>query len=366
MVFDSIEFKGKPVERMMPKGLDVVAALGNDLAGRMLEKEMKTFPYAANMMTSQDYIKSLSDSTWNETVYNHWLNIIRELDVAKNSERHFPQVMKTQNWRLKQMQAQLASWSQLRHDTVLYAKQSFTVVSLCEYPTGYIEPYPEVYRKIGNLAKAMSSCIENSKAPAKLDFIIKFCAKIQDQLAILAEKELNAQPFSADEEMFIKRTIDIRGMGSGSPRYDGWYADLFLYREDSYRWQPEIVDVHTNAVKNGISECLQVGTGDANFIIAAIDNDGDITTYVGPAFSMIYEFIQSLNGDNKRLTDEDWGEKIRMGNIPARPEWTESFQAPTVKRTNRFSIFLKLWWRWRESNPSFLDSVKTTKFSVIQ
>ena len=335
MVFDSIEFKGKPVKRMMPKGLDVMAALGNDLAGRMLEKEMKTFPYAANMMTAQDYIKSLPDSTWNETVYNHWLNIIRELDVAKSSEKRFPQVMKTKNWRLKQMQTQLASWSQLRHDTVLYAKQSYTSSPMCEYPTGYIEPYPEVYRKIGNLAKAMASCIENSKVPVKLDYIIKFWnkfSKIQDQLVIMAEKELNAQPFSAAEEMFIKRTIDSRGMGSGPPRYDGWYADLFLYSQESFMWQPEIVDIHTKPDNNGISECLQVGTGDANFIVAAIDNDGDVTTYVGPAFSY-YEFIQNLNGNNKRLTDQTWGKKIQDGDIPARPEWIKSFQAPTVKRT---------------------------------
>ena len=335
LVYDSIEFKGQAVKRMMPKGLDVMAALGNDMAGRMLEKDMKTFPYAANLMTCQDYIKSLPESTWNETVYNHWLNIIRELDTNKNSEKHFPQVMKTENWRLKQMQTQMASWSQLRHDTILYAKQSYTVGFSCVYPKGYVEPYPEVYRKIGKLAEAMAACIENAKAPVKVDFYIKFWKKfasIQTQLATLAEKELKAQPFTADEEMFIKKTIDRRGGGSGAPRYDGWYADLFINRSNSYDWEPEIVDVHTNPDNNGISECLEVGTGDVNFIVAAIDNDGDITTYVGPAFSY-YEFVQSLNGDNKRLTDEDWGKKIRKGDIPARPEWTKSFQAPTVKRT---------------------------------
>lgn len=335
LVYDSIEFKGNPVERMMPKGLDAMAALGNDMAGRMLEKEMKAFPYAANMMACQDFINSVPERTWNETVYNHWLNIIRELDTNKNSEKHFPQVMKSKTWRLKQMQTQLASWSQLRHDTILYAKQSYTSGVMCVYPKGYVEPYPEVYRKIGKLAKAMASCIENSKAPVKLEHYIKFWNKfatIQTQLTTLAEKELKAQPFTADEEMFIKKTIDMRGGGSGPPRYDGWFADLFLNRQDSYKWEPEIVDVHTNPDNFGISECLEVGTGDINFIVAAIDNDGDITTYVGPAFSY-YEFIQNLNGNNKRLTDQEWGKKIQKGDIPARPKWTQAFQAPIVKRT---------------------------------
>jgi hypothetical protein len=43
-------------------------------------------------------------------------------------------------WQRKQLQTQLASWSQLRRDTVLYSKQSFTAVPGCEYPSGYVGP----------------------------------------------------------------------------------------------------------------------------------------------------------------------------------------------------------------------------------
>ena len=336
VVYDSIEFNKEPVKRMMPKGLDVMAALGNDMAGRMLSaKEMKHFPYAANMMACEDYVKSIPATTWKETIYNQWLGVIRELDVNKNSEAHFPQVMKTKNWRLKQLQTQLASWSQLRHDTVLYAKQSYTAGFKCVYPKGYVEPYPEVYKKIGKLAESMAACIENSNVSVKFDYYSKFWKKFahtQSMLATLAEKELKALPFTAEEEMFIKKTIDRRGGGSGGPRYDGWFADLFLNRGDSFMWEPEVVDVHTNPDNNGISECLEVGTGNVNFIVVAIDNGEDKTTYVGPAFSY-YEFIQSLNGNNKRLTDGEWGKKIIKGDIPLRPEWTTNFQAPIEKRT---------------------------------
>ena len=60
--------------------------------------------------------------------------------------------MRTQAWQRKQLQTQLASWSELRHDTILYAKQSFTMVPSCKYPSVYVEPYPEFYAKLASLA----------------------------------------------------------------------------------------------------------------------------------------------------------------------------------------------------------------------
>ena len=47
------------------------------------------------------------------------------------------------------------------------------------------------------------------------------------QLETLAQKELAAQPFTAAEQLFVKKAIDVRGGGSGGPNYDGWYVDLF-------------------------------------------------------------------------------------------------------------------------------------------
>lgn len=334
LVYGSIKYNGKPVKRMMPTGLDVMAALGNDLAARMLKGEMEKYPYAANMMVCQDYINSFPQEKWNETIYSRWLNILRDVDQQLYDHQYFPQVMKTKAWRQKQLQTQLASWSQLRHDTILYAKQSFTAGIECFYPKGYVEPYPNVYRKIGELATSLASVIKESKVDEEFkniygNFWLEF-AKIQNKLVILSEKELRGEPFSKDEESFIKKTIDKRGIGSGPPRYDGWYSKLFL-GDHIEKWEPEIVDVHTNPDQNGFSECLEVGTGDVNFIIAAIDNGKDITAYVGPTYSY-YEFIQNLNGNNKRLTDKTWAKKIQTGKAPARPDWTRSFQADKKKR----------------------------------
>lgn len=45
-------------------------------------------------------------------------------------------------WHGRLLQTQLSAWTQLRHDNLLYAKQSATPYPICEYPAGYVEPYP--------------------------------------------------------------------------------------------------------------------------------------------------------------------------------------------------------------------------------
>ena len=335
LVYDNIHFQGRSVERMLPRGLDMAAALGSDLAAHELKQEIQTYPYAANLMACQDYINSYQPKDWNATLYNRWINILKALDDDHSKKPFFPQTMKTKAWGQKQLQTQLASWSQLRHNSALYAKQSYSAGIFCEYPKGYIEPYPEVYRQLGEFAEAMQKCVEQSNLPESrkkrlAEFWGQF-SKIQTTLQALSLKQLKGEAFTKEENTFIKKTIDQKGEGCGPPTYDGWYADLFLKRSDSFEWEPEIIDIHTSPDNRGISTCLEVATGDVNFIVAAIDNGKDKTTYVGPAFSY-YEFIKSLNGGENRLTDEEWGEMLYKGTTPARPEWIKVFQGPVKKR----------------------------------
>jgi hypothetical protein len=59
--------------------------------------------------------------------------------------------MRRAAWQRKQLQTQLASWAELRHDTILYGKQSYTTTA-CEYPAGYVEPVPAFFARLGFLA----------------------------------------------------------------------------------------------------------------------------------------------------------------------------------------------------------------------
>jgi hypothetical protein len=153
----------------------------------------------------------------------------------------------------------------------------------------------------------------------------KTMAETVGTLQLLSAKELKGEPFIDKEKVFLKKTIDKRGGGSGPPRYDGWYCELFYHRNECAEWAPVIADVHTDP--NG-DACLEVAVGDVNFVAIAIDNDKDRRVFVGPLYSY-YEFRQPTK---ERLTDQDWQKLISTNKVPPRPSWVEVFQAPAQDR----------------------------------
>ncbi len=42
-----------------------------------------------------------------------------------------PEALKSNAWAMKQTNTQMASWTQLRYDTILYVKQSYTEGLVC-------------------------------------------------------------------------------------------------------------------------------------------------------------------------------------------------------------------------------------------
>src|SRR5262249_30885220 len=64
----------------------------------------------------------------------------------------YPEPMRPRAWAMKTLNTQLASWAQLRHDTILYAKQSYTGADGCIYPTGFVEPRVEFWQRLRGAA----------------------------------------------------------------------------------------------------------------------------------------------------------------------------------------------------------------------
>ncbi|MEQ9501258.1 MAG: DUF3160 domain-containing protein [Deltaproteobacteria bacterium] len=331
VVFDSILYKNKKVLRMMPNGLDVMTALGNDEAARLLAPELERFPYAGNLKAARAFIAEQPAAYWRSNVYNAWLGALRTLD-DKPSGRHVPRVMRSEAWDRKQLQTQLGSWAELRHDTILYAKQSYTAWPSCEYPTGYVEPYPDFYRAIETLAREAQRRIrlaDYGKADWMKTRQVQYFDQLADtmqRLAKIAERELAAQPLTSSDEDWLKKTIDKRGGGSGPPRYDGWYPQIFYGGGVSAsEWDPTVADVHTDPKGGKVRE---VAVGDTQFLVVAIDNEDDRTVYVGPVFSY-YEFDHPVSD---RLTDEQWQGKIRTNTLPERPAWWRPYQGARKER----------------------------------
>lgn len=332
VVFDGIVFKNQKMRRMMPTGLDALAALGSDEAVLLLEPELKKWNYSANLLACRDFVNLHPEAYWKSNLYVLWLDCLRVLNADMSAHKRFPQAMRSKAWAMKQLNTQLGSWAELRHDTILYAKQSFTARPTCEYPAGYVEPYPEFYAKAkffadeaGKLFAASEFPGEGAEAKKRYVAFFKQFGETVGQLEGLAKKELAGEAFTDAEKTFIKKTVDARGGGSGPPRYDGWYPNLFFNRGQCAEWAPVAADVHTDPESQS---CLEVAVGDTMFGVIAVDNDKDRMTYVGPLYSY-YEFHQNAE---KRLTDPEWQQMIQQGKAPARPEWAKEFVAPARRK----------------------------------
>ncbi len=96
-------------------------------------------------------VDSQGPEAWTNNIYSSWLACLRELSPP-TTDPQYPEAMRTHAWAMKTLNTQLASWTELRHDTVLYAKQPYTGLILCEYPDGYVEPRPAFWRKMREMA----------------------------------------------------------------------------------------------------------------------------------------------------------------------------------------------------------------------
>jgi hypothetical protein len=330
VVFDQILFHNVKMQRWMPSGLDVAFALGNNEAAPLLEADLTQYQYAANLKASQEFISTRQESFWRANLYNIWLDALRTLHEIPN-EGYFPEAMRTKAWQLKQLQTQLASWSELRHDTVLYAKQSYSKTTDCEYPTGYVEPYPRMYANIKTLCEEAARRIEGADFTLGADssivvyqrkqvVFLKNMAEIIGRLEKLASKELAGEAFSQADQLWLKQTINIHRADSGTDTYSGWYCQLFYGGSDrAAAWSPSIADVHT-APKLGM--VLEVGKANCELLVIAIDNQDDRMVYVGP----VYTYCEFSQPASDRLTDEQWRERLRY-QPPPRPIWSESIRA---------------------------------------
>ena len=68
-------------------------------------------------------IGSLADSQWTENLYWSWLYSFRPLLEPKAANSGYPSFMTNQAWTRKDLNTVNGSYTELKHDTILYAKQ---------------------------------------------------------------------------------------------------------------------------------------------------------------------------------------------------------------------------------------------------
>ncbi len=355
VVYDTVPPNPAGEKRWMPSPLDAMTALGNPESRALLAGELAHYGYQPQLDAACQFTsRYLADPAGQKSLYDLWLSALATLHADMSRERLFPQAMQTEAWRRKQLQTQLASWAELRHDSILVVKQSYTRQEECSYPAAFVEPYPEFYARIGKLAQRADEGfaeLENKDRDRGYGVLgtyrahWRMVAQRMETLERLAGKELHGEPFTAEEQKFLKQTVEIkisrgdcgallsprnRSISSdpadyevafsprGTREYGGWYCDLFYPREGLEDFRPTVADVHTNP--RG-SEVLEVGTGPVRLALVAVDNGEDRAVYVAPV-STYYEFRQAVD---HRLSDEEFKSMLEHGQAPPQPEWTRAF-----------------------------------------
>ncbi|MDQ2732698.1 MAG: DUF3160 domain-containing protein [Armatimonadota bacterium] len=319
-----------PVERVFPSGLDVMAVLGSTRAAENAD----AFPTIYNTRNWAGYkpkrdqltsdFAALKPDTWTSNLYWSWLYSLQAL--LQPVGEGYPSFMQNKAWQDKALNTSLASWSELRHDTILYGKQSTTECgdgSERKFVKGYVEPDVLFYRRLLALTQQSRQGLvsRNLLSPDLTDKFEGF----DDLLTLLQNisvKELQNQKLSEKEYneiryiggKFEQLTLSVM---TGHP--SNW--DLVSETDKN---MAVVADVHT-----GDGDVLEEGVGGANEIFVIVPIEGHLSLTRGAIFSY-YEFKQPMSD---RLTDEKWHTLLKDGAAPAPPIWTRTFLAPGKAKT---------------------------------
>ena len=318
---------GAKVERMLPSELDVQFVLGNDAAGHHLQPELDKWGYQGVLHEMRFLADAHPDDFWDATFYSGWLSAIRSLNDATEFDAR-PEAMRTAAWSDKTLNTQTASWAELRHDTLLYVKQSYSGGEGCEYPDAYVEPLPAFYARLAHLGQLGGDMAEKLGADGfPVERATTFFANLQASASTLegiAHKELEGAELTQAEYEFLRSTIDEEQVGCGGSLYDGWYAKLFYDESKIAEFKPTIADVHTAPTDEYGNEkgwVLHAATGRPMLLVFTMESCSGVKSYIGP----ISSFHPVLTEQFDRQTDSAWAEMFNNGATPARPAWVDSF-----------------------------------------
>jgi len=300
--------KGAAPYRMMPDPLDVAfAVFGNNQAGGLLRDQLAHYNYAPDLAAMRVLVDDHGESFWTANLYNGWLGAVRALSRAGAGQTAPLEIAGTEAWGRRTLNAQLASWAELRHDTILYAKQSYTAGPACEFPDALVEPNPEFFRRLQTFATKGRQVTEALGRSAEADYFVHL-GSVADILREMAEFQAQGTPFTAAHMAFINETVAVQVVCGGGTA-SGWYRKLF-FGADPLEFAPTIADVHTQPKDEGggdVGRVLHVGTGFARMMVVTANTCTGPRAYAGLASSYFEEITEKY----KRLDDPSW--EARLG-----------------------------------------------------
>lgn len=326
------DYDSEKTKRDVPMGLDVMAAMGSYAAERILIDELRQDKQWEGFTPNLSRMKTLMDGIdWNVCVANQWLASLNALNAFDDTR--LPYFMKTPQWNKKNLNTTLASWAELKHDAILYAKQPMAAEcgdgSLpAPVVTGFVEP------NVGFWSKAIDLIGRTKEVFTKYDLLTDDILSITENVKDEAEFFLNASKKELDGKRLSNEEYDhIRYIGATFENLSlelikepnqflmGWFdvqgADKSI---------AVVADVYTaNGDNNPEKSILFEAVGPANEIYTVVEVGGYLYLMRGGVFSY-REFKQPIL--QPRLTDEEWQEKLKTYPNTGKPSWMKEITIP--------------------------------------
>lgn len=330
LIYSNVKQNSEGFKRMLPDVLDVPAALGSDTALQILEENGASDyeGYSENMELLREGLEQANDTLWSASLYAGWLDTLRPLLTVKGEG--YPMFMQNEEWVKKNLECFAGSFTELKHDTILYSKQVMAEMGggYDEEPDyrGYVQPEPLVYERFASLAEQTA---QGLKAYGMLDEAdeenLARLSHIANQLMVLSNKELQDETLTEYEYEFIEN------FGGNIEHF--WYEAVKGDNESGYIESKEypaavVVDIATDP--NGT--VLEAATGNPSVIYVVVKVDGKLKLAKGSVYSF-YQFPWPMED---RLTDSEWRQMMGLqadenGNYNydkpvQQPEWTDSYR----------------------------------------
>jgi hypothetical protein len=339
VLLEMVDYDNFPTKRALPKGLDVMASMDVKSAERILLDELhesqKWDGFVAALSKMKERMKEID---WQQTVGNRWMDALKTVnDTCKG----YPYFMLTPEWQKKDLNAALASWAELKHDAILYAKQPFGAECGGGGPpdpvvTGYVEPNVKFWRKAISLLEATADVLERyhlttekaGLATSRLKEEAEFLLRVSERE--LVGKRLDEGDYAELEH--IGATFENISLDLVRDK------DMYLMGWDDVQGTDRkvalIADVYTaNADNNPEKSVMYVGVGMADEIYCVVEVDGYLWLMRGAVLSY-RETERPIN--MLRLTDEEWQKQMETDPEEGRPVWMKDIIVPLeeVPHTN--------------------------------
>jgi hypothetical protein len=273
--------------------------------------------FLAKLNQRKIIIERMDENERINSISSLWLEVLATL--THPFDEKYPRYMQSNAFQDKQIQTFLGAYTELKHDTLLYAKQSYAEMGDGSEPgvippvvKGFVEPNLDFWNKFNQLLERTEQFFSKNnlfKNRSPLARLVQF-HEISKFYTSLAQKELSQQKISDDEYEKLRTTklafiADPFEAGQNIPDQNSAKVAL-------------VADIHTDLLKGQI---LYQATGNPYLMLVIIANQ--TPRLVAGLVYNHYEFTQPIG---KRLTDEDWHNWVyqKTSKLPRKNLWYQS------------------------------------------